>query len=359
MIGSGVLSAYVATLIETAAALAPGRADALAGTAGIDPALLSRPDAVLPLAAVDRLWQAAAQATGDPALGIEVGRRVQPGSYSVVGQVMMTAPDLGAALMEAGRLTPLVGEGGLIEVGHEPGRVLMRYSPLRADWPLVEMRIDAALAGSLTLARWITGLADLAPEEVRLTRAAPRDPGPWQALFAAPVGFGAAENALVWRRSQLATPLRAANEALNSLLRRHADDLVRERLSAEGMVGATRRAIAGLMAAGLAPTAEATAARLNMSLRSLQRALDAAGTSFTAERDHLRLAEAKHLLSGTGLQIEAISARLGYAEAAVFVRAFRRWTGQSPARWRKAGLSASPSSAPSSGAASPGTGRRA
>lgn len=357
MIGSGVLSAYVATLIETAAALAPGGGDLLAA-AGIDPALLARPDAVLPLAAVDRLWQAAARATGIPALGIEVGRRVQPGSYSVLGQVMMTAPDLGAALMEAGRLTPLVGEGGLIEVGHEPGRVLMRYSPLQADWPLVEMRIDAALAGSLTLARWITGLTDLAPEEVRLTRRAPRDPGPWQSLFAAPIVFGAAENALVWRRSQLSTPLRAANEALNSLLRRHADDLVRERLSAEGMVAAVRRELAGRLASGAALTAEASAASLNTSLRSLQRALDAAGTSFTQERDRLRQTEARRLLATGTLPVEAIALRLGYAEAAVFVRAFRRWTGQSPARWRKSSLSASPSSAPSSGAEDPGTDRR-
>ncbi|PWR19287.1 AraC family transcriptional regulator [Zavarzinia aquatilis] len=358
MIGSGVLSAYVATLIETAAAFIPGGGEALAAAAGIEPALLTRPDAVLPLSAVDRLWQAAAQATGDPAFGIAVGRRVQPGSYSVLGQVMMTAADLGGALAEAGRLTALVGEGGAIEVGHEPGRVLMRYRPLRADWPLAAMRIDAALAGSLTLARWITGLADLAPEEVRLTRAAPRDAGPWQALFAAPLRFGAPENALVWRRAQLSTPVRAANEALNSLLRRHADDLVRERLSAEGMVAAVRRLLAARLAAGMSLTAEAAAAALNTSLRSLQRALDAAGTSFTAERDRLRQGEAQRLLAAGTLTVEAIALRLGYAEAAVFVRAFRRWTGQSPARWRKASVSASPSSASSSGAEAPGTGRR-
>lgn len=335
MIGSGVLSAYVATLIETVAALVPGGAPLLAARAELDPADLARPDAMLPLAAADRLWQAAAALTGDPALGIEVGRRMQPGSYSVVGQVMMTAPDLGAALTEAGRLIPLIGEGGLVEIGQEPGLVLMRYRPLRPDWPLGELRSEAVLAGSLTLARWITGLADLAPAEVRLARPAPRDDGPWRRHFAAPLRFAADADSLVWRRAQMAIPLRAANESLNSLLRRHADDLVQARLAAEGPVAALRAALAGLVAAGASPTLEAAATRLSTSPRSLQRALDGAGTSFSAERDRLREAEARRLLAEGRLSVEAIALRLGFAESAVFVRAFRRWTGQSPARWRR------------------------
>ncbi len=340
MIGSGVLSAYLAALVE---ALGP-RAAAVGRAAGIEPALLARPDAVLPIVAVDRLWQAAAAALGDPAFGVEVGRRMQPGSFAVVGQVMMTAPDLGAALAAGGRLTALIGEGGLVEAAGEPGRVLMRYSPLRTDWPEREARVDAALAGSLTLARWITGMPDLAPAEVRLTRAVPRDPGPWVAHFAAPLRFAAAENALVWRREQMALPLRAADPALNELLRRHAEERLRERLAAEGAAADLRGAIAGLMAAGTVPSLAAAAARLGRGTRSLQRALDALGTSFSAERDRVRLAEARRLLGEAGLSIEAIAARLAYAEAAVFVRAFRRWTGQSPARFRRA-LSASPPSA--------------
>ncbi|MCF4165724.1 AraC family transcriptional regulator [Zavarzinia compransoris] len=360
MIGSGVSTAYVRTVIETAAGLVPGLApgDVLA-RAGVDPARLSRADGQLTLGEVDRIWQAAAALAATPALGLAVGRQAQPASFSLVGQVMMTAPDLGTALREAVRLTPLIGEGGLIEIGHEPGRVLMRYTPASADWVLKEMRVDAALGASLMLARMITG-HDLSPVEVRLERSAPRDAGPWATLFGTKVRFGAGQNALVWNRDQMAMPLRAANEAVNRLLLAHAEDVCRERLSGGGMPAALRRVLQGLLAAEKGPSVEAAADALNTSVRSLQRALDAAGTTFSAERDAVRLALARRYLSRPDLKVEAVAARLGFAEAGVFVRAFRRWTGQTPARWRRvtlgeSGLSGSPSSASSSGAADPGT----
>ncbi|MDD3445111.1 MAG: AraC family transcriptional regulator [Zavarzinia sp.] len=322
--------------------------------AGIDAARATRPDGQLTLAEVDRIWQAAAALAGTPAFGLEVGRRVQPASYSLVGQVMMTAPDLGAALREAVRLTPLIGEGGVIDIAHEPGRVLMRYTPSNPDWVLKDMRVDAALGGALMLAHMITG-TEIHPAEVRLNRTPPRDPGPWAALFKAPIRFGADGNALVWDRARMATPLRAANEAVNRLLRAHAEEIYRERLSAGGVPADLRRVLQSLLTAGESLTVEAAAATLNTSARSLQRALAVAGTSFAVERDGLRLALARHHLSRPELKVEAIATRLGYAEAGVFVRAFRRWTGETPARWRRNALSGSPASASSSAATDPGT----
>lgn len=355
MIGSGVSTAYVRTVIETAAGLVPGLApgDVLA-RAGIDAARLARPDGQLTLGEVDRIWQAGAALTATPALGLAIGRQAQPASFSLVGQVMMTAPDLGTALRDAVRLTPLIGEGGLIEIDHEPGRVLMRYTPASADWVLKDMRVDAALGASLMLARMITG-QDLCPVEVRLERTPPADAEPWATLFGAPIRFAARQNALVWNLSQMAMPLRAADEAVNRLLLAHAEDVCRERLAGGGTPAALRRVLQGLLAADRRPTVEAAASALNTSVRSLQRALDEAGSSFSAERDAVRLALARRYLSHPDLRVETVAARLGFAEAGVFVRAFRRWTGETPARWRRTALSGSPASASSSGAADPET----
>ncbi|PWR20574.1 AraC family transcriptional regulator [Zavarzinia compransoris] len=357
MSGGTVSIPYIRSVVETAASLVPGlTAAAILARAGIGAARLAQGDGALTLAEVDRVWAAAAALTGDPALGIEIGRRTEFASFGLAGQVMATAPDLGAALRAAMRFTPLIGEGSLIGIAHEPGLVLVTHRPQSPDWPLKEMRVDAALAAALVLSRLITGTR-LAPAEVRFERAAPRDSGPWAAFFAAPLRFGAGMNALAWTHAQLATPARSADEALHALLLRHAEGVAAARLSASGAVADLRLCLQRLLAAGEAPTIERAAAVLNASSRSLQRALADQGTSFTAERDALRLALARRLLADGGLGVEAVARRLGFAEAAVFVRAFRRWTGETPARWRR--VNASGPSAASSGASGPGTGRPA
>jgi AraC-like DNA-binding protein len=84
------------------------------------------------------------------------------------------------------------------------------------------------------------------------------------------------------------------------------------------------------------PDVDAVADELAISGRTLQRRLRDEGTSFrevlaTTRRD---LAEAL-LATGVG-SVTEIAHRLGFSETAAFSRAFRRWTGQSPATWRRA-----------------------
>jgi AraC-like DNA-binding protein len=53
--------------------------------------------------------------------------------------------------------------------------------------------------------------------------------------------------------------------------------------------------------------------------------------------DAARLTAAQQLLAYTTAPLDTIAVMLGYAGAAPFVRAFTRWEGISPGRWR-AGL---------------------
>lgn len=354
-----VSSAYLRTVVETAAGLVPGLTPAaILARAGLGADLLVRGDLALDLVAVDRIWAAAAALTAAPALGLEIGRRTEMASFGLAGQVMATAPDLGGALRAATRFTPLIGEGSLIGIAHEPGLVLVTHRPQTPDWPHKDLRVDAALAAALVLARLITGTA-IAPAEVRLERRAPRDPGPWADFFGTVLRFEAGMNALAWNHAQLATPARAADEALHAILLRHAETVAAARLSASGTVADLRLVLQRLLASGEAPVIERAAALMNASSRSLQRLLAEQGTSFTAERDQLRLAMARRLLADSTLGVEAVARRLGFAEAAVFVRAFRRWTGESPARWRRlALLNASGPSAAAPGGTGPATGRQ-
>ena len=75
------------------------------------------------------------------------------------------------------------------------------------------------------------------------------------------------------------------------------------------------------------------ARRLRTSARTLQRRLGAEGTSVAKLLDELRRTRAEAYLE-MGLSISEVSYLVGFAEPSVFFRAFKRWTGETPADFR-------------------------
>jgi len=83
---------------------------------------------------------------------------------------------------------------------------------------------------------------------------------------------------------------------------------------------------------------EEVAQALGISSRSLQRYLRQQGTSFSHIRQRVRCESALKLLGQDNFNISEIAQMLEYSDPSNFCRAFQRWTGQSPSRWRKAVL---------------------
>lgn len=80
---------------------------------------------------------------------------------------------------------------------------------------------------------------------------------------------------------------------------------------------------------------ETAAERMSLSRRTLIRRLKEAGTSFSALLDDHRRQRAQRLLAESNLTSAEVGYRLGYHEPANFTRAFKRWTGETPARYRQ------------------------
>ena len=76
------------------------------------------------------------------------------------------------------------------------------------------------------------------------------------------------------------------------------------------------------------------AARFSMHTRTLSRRLEDFGTGFQELVDEGRFEIARQMLEDTKLDVGQIAASLGYARASAFSRAFRRWSGTTPALWR-------------------------
>jgi len=80
--------------------------------------------------------------------------------------------------------------------------------------------------------------------------------------------------------------------------------------------------------------ADALAAWLNMSPRTLHRQLHEEGASLQTLKDSVRQQRAQELLLRTHRPLKQIAEQVGFANEKSFIRAFRAWTGMTPDAFR-------------------------
>jgi AraC-like DNA-binding protein len=73
---------------------------------------------------------------------------------------------------------------------------------------------------------------------------------------------------------------------------------------------------------------------MSIGYRSLNRRLAAEGTSLAAIIDSVRFDVASQLLVHTDMPMTEIADALDYSDPSAFTRAFARWAGVPPSRWR-------------------------
>src|SRR5262249_60187188 len=83
------------------------------------------------------------------------------------------------------------------------------------------------------------------------------------------------------------------------------------------------------------PNGQRLARQLSMSWRTLQRRLEAGGTTFRTLLDETRFRLAREWLDHTPMPIKGVAARLAYADERAFDRAFPRWGGGGPRQYRR------------------------
>lgn len=88
--------------------------------------------------------------------------------------------------------------------------------------------------------------------------------------------------------------------------------------------------------AGELPSLEQVGAALSMTPQTLRRRLRDEGLGFQSLKDDLRRDAAIELLNRPELTLADIAARVGFAEASTFHRAFKGWTGLPPGAYRQA-----------------------
>lgn len=82
------------------------------------------------------------------------------------------------------------------------------------------------------------------------------------------------------------------------------------------------------------PSQQVLAEQLGMSVRTMQRKLEAENTSYMQLKDNIRQRKAIFYLEHTQKHLDEIAERCGFSEMASFTRAFTRWTGCTPSKYK-------------------------
>jgi len=162
---------------------------------------------------------------------------------------------------------------------------------------------------------------------------APRHAQAYRLMFRGPLRFDEPCASISFDAQYLRLPVRRDDRDLRQMLLRPLPLIVlqyrRDRLLSQRIRGLLRTRSLELS------NAQALAAELNLSTRSLYRHLAEEGSSLQGLKDEVRRDVAIHQLSRTGKSLKQVAAAAGFRNEASFNRAFRQWTGQSPGQFRQ------------------------
>ncbi|WP_282121053.1 helix-turn-helix domain-containing protein [Ruegeria atlantica] len=127
-----------------------------------------------------------------------------------------------------------------------------------------------------------------------------------------------------------------ADPTLLGHLRRHGEEQLKAQPDAVRSLSDRIVDMLGERLPGPIPNGDQIAGELGLTRRTMTRHLSAEGTSFKALLEGVLCDLSKRMLrSGEG--VARVAFMLGFADQAAFSVAFKRWTGETPARFRKAG----------------------
>jgi AraC-like DNA-binding protein len=321
----------VPRFIARAATRGGAEAESLVRAAGV-PTVLRDPDtARSPSSGTFRLWREVLDRTGRTDAGLLAAEQYRHGQFDLVDYLISTAPTLGEGLALAAAHLHLLSSSSTLAVEESGDEVTLNYGILRPDSELRWVVAEFVLAVLMEQIRHGTGKA-LSPRRVTFAHPAPpRSTAHADRFGAARVDFAAGVDSITLHRGVLHLPMVTADPALAAIIRRNAAAVPPPRTVPAGPVPGLRSAILAQLAGGC-PSLAATAYRLAVSPRTLQRRLAESGTTWRAELDAVRRERAAALKqAGTG-SAQRAAARLGYAEPRSLRRAMNRWSAQDAAR---------------------------
>jgi AraC-like DNA-binding protein len=278
---------------------------------------------------VSRLLEFCANESGNPHFGMLLGSRQDHRSLGILGELMECAPSIGEAVGDYVSFQAINSTGASSYVNQYADTYAWGYGIYDYQSSSARQVYEMVAAIACGIVRSISR-GTVQPLEILLQVSRPDDLTTYQNIFKMPVRFDQQVTSFVFSKAGWRHPLPNADPEKRARIMKTLEGR-RRSISLPQRVRHAMRSHFALGDASLARVSET----LGIHPRTLERQLKSSGTNFEAERDRVRYSVARELLEITDLQISDIAAALAYRSHTSFTHAFRRWSGTSPAQWRK------------------------
>jgi AraC-like DNA-binding protein len=306
------------------------RSDELLGPLGLREEDVSAPLTRFPQALYHAIIERARMLTGEPGLGFFWGMQMRISLFGHLGLAAMCAATLRDAIELAIEFASLgsTAEGMRLQVdGDIASLILDEYVDFGSVRDVVTI---ARLTGLWRIAEAITkrdlhATADIAfPEPPYHARIANQLPM---------VRYGQPTTRVLFKTGALSYPLVLADP----VAARFATEQCKKQLSAFSAGERLVRTVRSVLwkPDGRLRSSPEVARAISMSTRTLRRRLRLQGRSLSSLIDEERRDRALLLLRGSDVSTLDVAERVGYRTVQSFERAFRRWTGATPAEYRR------------------------
>mgnify|MGYP000038201501 FL=1 len=272
-----------------------------------------------------------ARAAQDSAFGLSVASQFSLRYLGAVGYLLLSSNNVMDALAKGQRYHVLISEMNPVKANIEGDHLVLCW-PLEHGWS-GQLWDELGLGTTLKLIQAINQ-KPVFPSSVEFVGPPPSNPGIYEQFFDCEVSFNQAMPKLVFPVKNLFSPIPKKDPYLHDILDNQAQQQLRKLALEDEEIGHYRKQLLQIITRNQ-PSLEGLAAENGISARSMQRRLRAHRISFQTLLDQTRHTLATNYLRESRLGLSDIAGLVGYTEQSSFSRAFVRWEGVSPGKYRR------------------------
>jgi AraC-like DNA-binding protein len=322
---------HVRALVEVVA-ITGIEGDRVLSHAGFDAERLSDPYGWFTVEEFDQLMLSALALTGEAALGLHWVEASPLLQFDLVAPLVAQSESLRAAIQTMLRFQPIMTERPELTFVDRGGSALLRCAPSFVSEAGLRMRSEMMTVGMVRLLRHLGGPSGCDIRRVSFVFPRPSYGVEYDREFGATVHFEQSYTGVDFDYVALEAPLPRRNPELHGVLAAQAERLLSRVLDAQTYREQLKRLLRNLQP--LVPEMPDAARTLGMSERSLRRRLADEGVSYSQVVEESQIELARAMLGEPSRSIKEVAHELGFTSASGFHRAFKRWTGTSPALFR-------------------------
>ncbi|GAA6180035.1 AraC family transcriptional regulator [Shimia sp. NS0008-38b] len=267
------------------------------------------------------------------ALSVRYAKSLDINKLGTLALACKAAPNLGGVLQRMARYHSLITNSVRYHLDPVGRSIFLRQDILAGSGYGLVFSPEAGLSAMYCAFDQVAA-KKITPHSVTFQHQPPRDAHLFEELFGCEVKFGAAADGILFSQDSLMIENTLGDFALSEFLTKHLEAELEQLKAEPSLVRTTKEEIARVLSEGLPKMAD-VARSLGLSVRSFHRRLADHGSSFQTLAEETRRDIAMSMLRDETCALSEIAFLTGFSEQSAFNRAFKRWTKQTPANYRK------------------------